>query len=344
MSTISCSRSLLLLVFYFRFTLNIFQSLCKTLRSALYEDSELDYCQIRVAKDYTFLVIEFFFSHDISLQYRISCMEILKECKAIYDKNACANQISINKSLLSDVLSNFNKSMSELTIHLSQKDCKFQNVPELFKPSEIAQTQVCISADDFDSFTFSKSTSFTLCYREFKAIMSFWNILTVSAVKIYCDEPASPLIVVFTDDLIISGEFVFATAPIDQPNNSVPSQEAKQKPITLVVSSPMECQVGDRTISSISRNDVDLDEDDLIIQSLDLTQNQMNITMNNNECNQTKPSLFARNLDNDPDADSSISTSFDPNWLQRIREQVNSSNLKRRHSNSVLVCDSENED
>lgn len=136
-------------------------------------------------------------------------------------------RITSSQRILSEALGNFQSSDDQVTLEALSQSILLRNyIDDNIDLSKIIRTQINIKAEEFDSYTVGEETTVTFTMKEFKALLTFAEALSLP-IQIQFETTGKPIVFIVHNGTTLEAHFVLATTKPD-----VSTQVSTQKTST----------------------------------------------------------------------------------------------------------------
>lgn len=156
-------------------------------------DKQVETCHIKLQPNASEILFILKYKNSITKSHLLPILdcEILQ---TTYNKESACNQVSSQPRVLADAVQNFHQHLVEVTLEVSPQKLLLRNyVDDTSGISNTTRTQLALGIGEFDRYAIGSDTTITFCMKEFKAILSFSENVSVP-ISVYFEAAGRPVV------------------------------------------------------------------------------------------------------------------------------------------------------
>ncbi|XP_038217384.1 cell cycle checkpoint control protein RAD9A [Zerene cesonia] len=272
------------------------KSALNTFKSPTHMDKQVENLEIKLDPESCKLIFIVKCKHGIVKTHFVSILDC-KAMQAVYTKDLVPNRITSSYKILSEALNNFQSSDDQVTIEASANSIILRNyVDSNMDLTKIIRTQINVKSQEFESYVIGSDTTITFTMKEFKALLSFAEALTLP-IQLHFEVTGKPAVFIVHNGSTFEAHFVLATSKPDtqtqaSSTHNTTTIERKRKEIGDVQNSVRKRPHLDVDTSSLNEdshlfNYIEMPQDNDLVENGKIdsyVHNQTNISPKVNNC------------------------------------------------------------
>ncbi|XP_043274572.1 cell cycle checkpoint control protein RAD9A [Venturia canescens] len=149
-------------------------------------------CHIRLEPNSDQLIFIFEFKNSVVKTFFLPIIDCEQLTGPLIQDNL-PNKLSAQARVLTDVLQNFQQNLPEITLEVMHQKLLMRNyVDETSTMANSTRTQLAVTIGEFDEYKIGQEAQITFCLKEFRAILSFAEALTLP-LNVYFETMGKPV-------------------------------------------------------------------------------------------------------------------------------------------------------
>ncbi|XP_026755002.2 cell cycle checkpoint control protein RAD9A [Galleria mellonella] len=199
------------------------KSALNTFKSPTHMDKQVENLEIKLDPEACKLIFQLKCKHGIVKTHYVSILDC-KAMQAVYTKDSVPNRITSSQRLLSEALTNFQSSDDQVTLEASTQSFILRNYTECSADSlKVIRTQINLKPLEFTSYTIGTETTITFTLKEFRALLSFAEALSLP-IQLHFETTGRPAVFIVHNGSTFEAHFVLATSKADNATQATATQ------------------------------------------------------------------------------------------------------------------------
>ncbi|XP_015514867.1 cell cycle checkpoint control protein RAD9A [Neodiprion lecontei] len=182
-------------------------------------DRQVETCQINLEANSCKLVFVLKYRNGITKTHFLPIIDC-QILQAAFSSQSSPNQLTAQHKVLSDAMQNFQQlGLIEITLEVTPQKVLLRNyVDDTSDLSKVTRTQLALGVGEFEEHKIGKDTAITFCVKEFKALLSFAEAVSLP-VSIHFEAAGKPVIFIMKS-LTFESSIVLSTLNPEGDNRS----------------------------------------------------------------------------------------------------------------------------